>query len=1156
MCRAKWCRGGPCNAFQRVCLSAILAVVLAASSGLYLQAQVSVLALPPAGLIESSRLLTLTAQVSGVPAGGSTAVSWSLNDQLLANTANVLFTLGDAPPGVPVLLKAASVFDPSIFTAVPIIPLQRSELVQVALPQAVAYHPSTGRIYVASLAVAGSDFNTNIVAISPEGGSTVVATIGDLIHKLLPYRSSTGTPYLLGVGFVDGSVYALNLDSRNSRQVVAGLTQPITAAFHPGSGDLYIGEEIQGGRISVVSRADLDSAINGASQAPFLALPVAIELLSGVGFLVDRDSRDVSLLASTFNGALFRVNLEDNTAVQVASGLFLAQEVLVMESAALGFSFVITASPILGGEGRISVVLPLGDNQPFSPPYTMAAGLDVPTDVAFAPEGNSYSATGRPVIIAASSSPEPNPGRIFLWEIDPLVQGDFAVYNDRVQPQLNLVAPAAGELLLPGSPVEVRWTYAQGNPLNPPNAPPPAPTEIMLSTDGGNSFAPAGPSYLPSVSQSNEYSQIWQVPAGMAGATIKLRVETQGLDGQTSTAASEGDFTIVPMPVGIPMALRVRPNFVVAGEDAEVTIDGLNFQADTSAGLGEGVVVNSVDALSSSRLQIQITGDALAAEGLRNVLVCNSGDICRETESAFFVLPPDAPRITAIAPAGGPPGTTVTITGSNFSGVAASNQISFGSLAATISQASPGQLVVQVPFGLSKGKLPLAVETNGISGNAADFFLIPQGFSFPAANQDGAVNGASFVSGGAPLAAGSIVSLFGSRLFPAIASASVSPLPREFLNTSVLAGGVMAPLFFVAPNQVNVQLPEEVAGLGSVALTVVSRGISGNTIVFPLSPQSPGIFSVDSSGTGPGAVLNQDGSLNGPDNPERISNVLQVFSTGLGSSDPPVGTGLAAPRDPLSESVTPPSATIDGLPATVSFSGRSPDFVGLDQVNLVIPEGVTTGEPVPLVLTGGENASNTVTVHVRDEMDMVDPGPEPIQLSGFGQQVTQNFTLESGLSIFRMTHNGTSNFMVTLFDSNGQSVETLVNEMGAFGGAKAVEISEEGEYFLDISADGMWMVEIEQPRPLSAEGPPRTFTGMGQQVSPFVNLDAGVFIFRMSHNGTSNFIVALLDSNGQRVETLVNEIGVFNGSKMVGIDSPGLFLLDILADGDWTISVE
>ena len=189
MCRSEWCRGGACNAFQRVYLPAILAVALAASSGLYLQAQVSVLALPPAGLIESSRLLTLVAQVSGVPAGESTMVSWSLNDQLLANLANIQFTLGDAPPGVPLLLKAASVFDPSIFTAVPIIPLQRSELAQAALPQAVAYHSSTGRIYVASLVVAGNDFNTNIVEISPQGGSTVVATIGDLIHKLLPYRS-------------------------------------------------------------------------------------------------------------------------------------------------------------------------------------------------------------------------------------------------------------------------------------------------------------------------------------------------------------------------------------------------------------------------------------------------------------------------------------------------------------------------------------------------------------------------------------------------------------------------------------------------------------------------------------------------------------------------------------------------------------------------------------------------------------------------------------------------------------------------------------------------------------------------------------------------------------------------------------------------------
>lgn len=155
-----------------------------------------------------------------------------------------------------------------------------------------------------------------------------------------------------------------------------------------------------------------------------------------------------------------------------------------------------------------------------------------------------------------------------------------------------------------------------------------------------------------------------------------------------------------------------------------------------------------------------------------------------------------------------------------------------------------------------------------------------------------------------------------------------------------------------------------------------------------------------------------------------------------------------------------------------------------------------------------------------------------------------------------MTYSGQGNFQIWLLDNNGQKVELLVNEIGSFNGAKAVGIDSKGTYLLDISADSQWSVKIEQPRPITASSIPKTFTGVGQQVSELVMIPKGLATFRMTHNGSSNFQVWLLDDNGQSVELLVNEIGSFNGSKAVGIENTGIYLLDISADGNWSISVE
>ncbi|TKJ31057.1 MAG: hypothetical protein CEE40_03120 [Chloroflexi bacterium B3_Chlor] len=185
------------------------------------------------------------------------------------------------------------------------------------------------------------------------------------------------------------------------------------------------------------------------------------------------------------------------------------------------------------------------------------------------------------------------------------------------------------------------------------------------------------------------------------------------------------------------------------------------------------------------------------------------------------------------------------------------------------------------------------------------------------------------------------------------------------------------------------------------------------------------------------------------------------------------------------------------------------------------------------------------------------PPPEPQRLTGHGQQASPLFPLLPGLAVFRMTHDGAHNFAITLLDNQGEWVELLVNMIGPFNGAKAVGVEQEGNYIMDISADGSWTVLVEQPRPPSdTPSPPQTFAGSGQQVSPFIMLSEGLARFQMTHDGAHNFAIVLLDSRGNWVDLLVNEIGPFDGSKAVGIRQSGAYLLDIAADGNWTLTIE
>ena len=233
----------------------------------------------------------------------------------------------------------------------------------------------------------------------------------------------------------------------------------------------------------------------------------------------------------------------------------------------------------------------------------------------------------------------------------------------------------------------------------------------------------------------------------------------------------------------------------------------------------------------------------------------------------------------------------------------------------------------------------------------------------------GAVNAASYVSS---VAAGSIASVFGSNLSFGTATAGTLPLPTTLASSSLQIGGRSVPLFFASPGQLNVQIAWELAGQTLASATVTVGGVGSNQQTVSIAPYAPGIFTLNNMGTGQGVALIGGTALFAAPlsvpggRPARPGEFVSIFCTGLGavSNQPATGTA-AAPAGPSSVTIATPTVTIGGTVVPTSFSGLAPGFVGLYQVNVQVPVSAIPGDAVPIVLSIGGVASNTVTIAVQ-----------------------------------------------------------------------------------------------------------------------------------------------------------------------------------------------
>jgi uncharacterized protein (TIGR03437 family) len=259
---------------------------------------------------------------------------------------------------------------------------------------------------------------------------------------------------------------------------------------------------------------------------------------------------------------------------------------------------------------------------------------------------------------------------------------------------------------------------------------------------------------------------------------------------------------------------------------------------------------------------------------------------------------------------------------------------------------STSQVVIEAR-GTKSGLTPAITQLSGaVVPNAA-----------PAISANGVIHPYAPLIGGS-LSPGTIVSIYGSHLGSQAAQPTNIPLPTKINGTSVLIGGILSPLFYVSPNQINVQIPFELNVAGQYQVIVNANGALTPPQPIQITETSPGLDTFPDGSLV--AVHASDGTLVSATSPAQRGEYVVMFLLGLGVTDAAGTTGDSASLTVLSRAIVRTSITMNNTPVPVAFAGLTPGFVGLYQVNLQIPDTQPGGNVVVSVSQGDATGNSGI----------------------------------------------------------------------------------------------------------------------------------------------------------------------------------------------------
>lgn len=218
-------------------------------------------------------------------------------------------------------------------------------------------------------------------------------------------------------------------------------------------------------------------------------------------------------------------------------------------------------------------------------------------------------------------------------------------------------------------------------------------------------------------------------------------------------------------------------------------------------------------------------------------------------------------------------------------------------------------------------------------------------------------NGFSFLFG--PATPGSLMTIFGSNLGPdtgVVANFDSSlTLPRSLGGVTVTFDGFAAPMMYVSGNQINLQIPYEVASQQPDMDMVISRNGLSTQMKVSGGVASPGVWPALFSSSG--AILDSLG------NPARPGDVITIFATGTGVTTPAALTGAAIGSSNVAPTL-PISIYVGGIQAQMVSDASTIDAVGQLQLSFKIPSGLALGPQPIVVLVNGIPSQQGVAVNV------------------------------------------------------------------------------------------------------------------------------------------------------------------------------------------------
>ena len=181
-----------------------------------------------------------------------------------------------------------------------------------------------------------------------------------------------------------------------------------------------------------------------------------------------------------------------------------------------------------------------------------------------------------------------------------------------------------------------------------------------------------------------------------------------------------------------------------------------------------------------------------------------------------------------------------------------------------------------------------------------------------------------------------------------------------------LGPNIAAPIIYTSVNQTSVVVPFEIAGRPTVNITVRRAGQTSVALNVRVVDFAPGLFTTNQQGTGQGAIINQNGTVNAITNPAAKGSVVAIYLTGAGLISTNPATGSVVGGNPLPVINAPVTVTIGGVNARVEYKGAAPQAIaGLYQFNVTVPLDAPSGVQPVSVNVGGVPAQTGVTLAIQ-----------------------------------------------------------------------------------------------------------------------------------------------------------------------------------------------